>query len=409
MTINEIKRRINFHQPKYMLPAIIYFPVLFAGYFFFRFFDLEKNEVTNLETTEYLNEKLPEANIKGDGIGNKYSAMLDSYGKITDATAVENIDRNTEKELEEYTSKYSDAEIAAMDSSNVNSQKTITRLRQLQEQIKQEHSRNERLLADSQQEATDEEEATLEELRRALADARGESAQEEESVTETPVGGKTRESKKKGLSVNEERYINENAVNEIAEDSEPEEVVKKHKAESDYFNTIVANEPQSKLIRAIVDEDIKVQQGSRLRLRLLDDIDIGERTLRKGTCLYCTLNGFSQQRVKGSIKSVFVEDELVKVSLSIYDTDGLEGLYVPNSNFRETSKDVVSGALSQNINMNDGMSSENNTMKRWSSQALQNAVQKVSSAFSKSVRKNIVRVKYGTQVYLINSKTQNKR
>ena len=42
-----IKDKINFRQPKYMLPAIIYFPLLFFGYFFFRFFNTEKAEVNN--------------------------------------------------------------------------------------------------------------------------------------------------------------------------------------------------------------------------------------------------------------------------------------------------------------------------------------------------------------------------
>ena len=44
--------------------------------------------------------------------------------------------------------------------------------------------------------------------------------------------------------------------------------------------------------------------------------------------------------MKGNVKSLMVTDELLKVNLSIYDTDGLEGLYVPGSTFRETSKDV---------------------------------------------------------------------
>ena len=71
--------------------------------------------------------------------------------------------------------------------------------------------------------------------------------------------------------------------------------------------------------------------GSRVRLRLLDDIEINESVVRRGTYLYATVSGFSSGRVKGSINSILVEDELVKVSLSIYDTDGLEGLYVPSA------------------------------------------------------------------------------
>ena len=156
------------------------------------------------------------------------------------------------------------------------------------------------------------------------------------------------------------------------------------------------------MIKAIVDEEIKAVDGSRVRLRLLDDIDIGERTIAKGSYLYCTLSGFSQQRIKGTVKSVLVDDELVKVNLSIYDTDGLEGLYVPRSSFRETSKDVASGAMSQSMTINDG--STNSSMGRWGMQALQNAYQKTANAISKSIRKNKVKIKYGTQVYLINSR-----
>ena len=83
---------------------------------------------------------------------------------------------------------------------------------------------------------------------------------------------------------------------------------------------------------------IKAVDGSRVRLRLLDDVEINETVVPKGSYLYATMSGFGNQRVKGSVKSILVDDELVKVSLSLYDTDGLEGLYVPGSTFRETRR-----------------------------------------------------------------------
>ena len=124
------------------------------------------------------------------------------------------------------------------------------------------------------------------------------------------------------------------------------------KQTSEYFNTIATNEPEHKLVEAIVDEDVNAVDGSRVRLRLLDDIDMGERTVPSGTCLYCTMSGFGQQRVKGTIQSILYQDELIKVNLSLYDTDGMEGLYVPRSSFRQTTKDVASGAVSQNMSLN---------------------------------------------------------
>ena len=111
---------------------------------------------------------------------------------------------------------------------------------------------------------------------------------------------------------------------------------------------------------------------------------------------------FSSGRVKGSINSILVEDELVKVSLSIYDTDGLEGLYVPISQFRETSKDVASSAMSGSMNMNT--SGYGNSLAQWGMQAVNNAYQKTSNAISKAIKKNKVKLKYGTFVYLVNGR-----
>ena len=155
-----------------------------------------------------------------------------------------------------------------------------------------------------------------------------------------------------------------------------------------------------RLIQAIIDEDIKAVDGSRVRLRLLDDVEIDGSTLRKGTYLYATVSGFSSGRVKGSISSILVGDKLVKVSLSLYDTDGLEGLYVPESQFRETSKDVASSAMSGNLSMNTG--GYGNNLAQWGMQAVQNAYQKTSNAISKAIKKNKVKLKYGTFVYLVN-------
>ena len=196
--------------------------------------------------------------------------------------------------------------------------------------------------------------------------------------------------------------IIEQAVNELAENAESEQVVKKVKTSSDYFNTLAENEPEPRLIKAIIDENIKAVEGSRVRLRLLDDVEIDGKVVPKGSYLYATMSGFGSQRVKGSIKSLLVEDELVKVNLSLYDTDGLEGLYVPSSSFRETTQDVASNALGSTMSINNG--STGNTFAQWGMQAIQNAYQRTSNALSKAVRKNKAKLKYGTFVYLVNGR-----
>ena len=131
--------------------------------------------------------------------------------------------------------------------------------------------------------------------------------------------------------------VNERVVKGVSDDDEAQEVVKKVKTTSDYFNTIANADEEPNLIKAIIDENVKAVDGSRVRLRLLDDIEINEVVVPKGTYLYAQMSGFGSQRGKGRVKSILIHDELIKVNLSIYDTDGLEGLYVPSSSFRETS------------------------------------------------------------------------
>ncbi len=377
----DIIKRINFRQPKYMLPAILYVPLLFASYFIFDLFHTEKAEIPDktLQTTEFLNPELPDAQIRGgDGIGSKYENMAKSWGKIQDYSAVDNIDRDEPADnKEEYESQYTQDDIALLGE---------------QEQ--------EKALAAQAADAKKREQEALAELEKALAEARLRGQREvmpsEADSTLSAIPPDTMV-QAKGIIDEENR-----SVKAPAEDDKASEVVKKVKTSSDYFNTLAKDAREPKLIQAIIDEDIKAVDGSRVRLRLLDDIEINESVVKRGTYLYATVSGFSSGRVKGNISSILVDDELVKVSLSLYDTDGMEGLYVPNSQFRETSKDVASGAMSGSMSMNTG--TYGNSLAQWGMQAVNNAYQKTSNAISKAIKKNKVKLKYGTFVYLVNGR-----
>ena len=116
--MKKIFEKINFRQPKYMLPAILYIPLLGASYFIFDLFHTETADIPDktLQTTEFLNPELPEAQIKDDGIGSKYENMEKSWGKIQDYSAVGNIERDEPDEnKEEYESQYTQDDIALLD------------------------------------------------------------------------------------------------------------------------------------------------------------------------------------------------------------------------------------------------------------------------------------------------------
>jgi conjugative transposon TraM protein len=398
MTLTELKSKINWRQPKYVLPAILYPLLLGAGYLIFDLFDVQLAEKpSDMQTTEYLNPELPQAQLNSDGIGGKYENMAKSYGKIQDYSAVENIDRDNTIETEDYDSKYTDADLAFLDS------EAEKRLQELQDQLDASRRRGEAMGSDSIASPLDKgqqrQQEALDELNKALAEARLKG----QKMVEQPNEAADNQA---DLSNTGQVKQNENAVSQPAEDEETQTVVKAKKPASAYFNTLAENEPEPRLIKAIIDENIKAVDGSRVRLRLLDDVEINGVMLSKGSYMYATMSGFGSQRVKGNVKSLMVDDELVKVNLTIYDTDGLEGLYVPSSSFRETSKDIASGAMSSNMSINNG--SYSNSFTQWGMQAIQNAYQQTSNAISKAIRKNKATLKYGTFVYLVNSRDANK-
>lgn len=378
----KITDRINFKEPKYMLPAILYIPLLVASYFIFDLFHTETAKIPDktLQTTEFLNPDLPDAQIKGgDGIGSKYENMAKSWGKIQDYSAVDNIERDEpDDNKEEYESQYTQDDIALLD-----------------------EQQQEKAMAAQVADAKTREQEALAELEKALAQARLRGQNEVMPPAETDSAASAQ---MPAATIEVKGKIEEESrsVKAPSDNKPPSEVVRKVKTASDYFNTLAKDAHEPKLIKAIIDEDIKAMDGSRVRLRLLDDVEINECVVKRGSYLYATMSGFSSGRVKGNITSILIHDELVKVSLSLYDTDGMEGLYVPNSQFRETSKDVASGAVSGNMNMNTG--SYGNSLTQWGMQAATNAYQKTSNAIGKAIKKNKVKLKYGTFVYLVNGR-----
>ena len=385
-------KKINFKQPKYILPLMGYVLILFVVYMIIDIAntDVKKVKYDGLQTTEYINSTIPDARLKGDGVGSKYENMTRQYGAVTDLSAVNTIDRNEEEKKEEYESKYSDEEIALLGDSLATSATIKPKPKPAKKAAKPKPAPK----------RSQSEEEIYAELEKALAEARLQGTQAVGSVKDNADTVKSAADKAKGSTASVKQPVATANKDSIGE------VVKKVRGNSDYFNTICDNEPESGLIKAIIDENIKAVDGSRVRLRLLDDVEVSGITLRKGTYLYATMSGFGNQRVKGTVKSVLVDDDIVKINLSIYDTDGLEGLYVPGSQFRDTAKDIASGAFSTSGDL--GFTQSSNSFTQMGIQAVNNAFNKMGNAISKAIKKNRANLKYGTFVYLINDKSSAK-
>ena len=166
----------------------------------------------------------------------------------------------------------------------------------------------------------------------------------------------------------------------------------------DAFNTVMPEKKQQ-FITAVIDENVTGYAGSRIRLRLLEPITAGNVMIPKDTYLYALISGFSGQRVALTIKTILYNGQLLPVKLAVYDQDGLDGLYVPNSQFRDFTKDASTNVM-QGVDIQSSSTS-------FMMSAADKLFESTSSAIASAIRKDKAKIKYNSYVYLIDTKNLN--
>lgn len=159
------------------------------------------------------------------------------------------------------------------------------------------------------------------------------------------------------------------------------------------FNSIT-KEKEDSFIKAVIDENLKGYLGSRIRFRLLEDIYVGKHKVSKGAILYGQISGFQMQRVNLNIVSILNNGEILPINLSIYDVDGIQGMYVPHSTFREMMRELGQNSI-QGTNMDS-------SGEGFFTSFLSKAFSSTSRTIANLIRQNKVKLKYNSYVYLIN-------
>lgn len=161
------------------------------------------------------------------------------------------------------------------------------------------------------------------------------------------------------------------------------------------FNS-VSSKKEDQFVKAVIDENLKGYLGSRIRFRLLEDIVVGKHKISKGSFLYGQISGFSLQRVNLNVVSILNNGEILPINLSVFDMDGMQGLYVPQSDFREMLREMGSNSV-QGTNMD---SSGEGFMSSMASKLFSST----SKTISNLIRQNKAKLKYNSYLFLINDK-----
>lgn len=390
--------KVNFKQPKYIFPLVIFVPLCALIYFVMQTFgggESGKQEVA----TDRINMELPEA--RAEEAGDKMYEMSRRFGDEEAFTAVGSLGEDKE-ENESLEHGYTEEELNRLDAAEAE------RIRQQQEMEELERS-----LAESRKHINsyaygdnpanrNDGYSSQEDFARDLEEIQRRSYERQKAIESgLGIGNEDAEEAARKQRADSIAWVQE----EEMERNRPNLVIKSPDTNADKFHTVEAESStaDATLIRAMIDQNTKAKEGTRLRFKLLDDVTVSGTKLKKNTYLYGTVTGFGQQRVRAAITSILVGGKFIKVNLSVFDNDGMEGFYVPESAFRDFVKDAEASTVQQNISFESDGYGSGISGEAVALQALQNMYNSATSALSSNIRKNKAKIKYNTIVYLINS------
>lgn len=158
-------------------------------------------------------------------------------------------------------------------------------------------------------------------------------------------------------------------------------------------------ETATNAISAVIHESQILVNGSVVKLRLTSAIMVNGVLIPKDHFVFGTA-ALKGERLTVRITSLQYASSIFQVDLSVYDMDGMEGIYVPGAIARDVAKSSADRSM-QSL----GVTSLDDS---WSSQATGAGIEAAKTLFSKKVKLVKVTVKAGYQVLLYDKKVNKK-
>ena len=148
-------------------------------------------------------------------------------------------------------------------------------------------------------------------------------------------------------------------------------------------------------VQAVVHESQTIVDGATVKLRLQTDIMVGGVLIPKGSFIY-GIASLSGERLSIKISSLRYKNSLFPVQLSVFDMDGMEGVYIPGAITRDVAKNSADRAI-QGI----GMTTLDPSL---SAQAASAGIEAAKTLLSRKAKLIKVTLKADYQVLLVDEK-----
>ncbi|MCE9441201.1 conjugative transposon protein TraM [Bacteroides fragilis] len=177
------------------------------------------------------------------------------------------------------------------------------------------------------------------------------------------------------------------------------EFVATHTTERNYgFNTAVGGTAVSEknTLSACINGAQSVTDGQAVKLRLLEPMAVADRIIPRNAALVGAAR-IQGERLGITITSLEYEGTVIPVELSVYDTDGQPGIFIPNSMELDAVKEVAAnmgGSLGSSINISTDAGAQ------LASDLGKGLIQGTSQYIAKKMRTVKVHLKAGYKVML---------
>lgn len=223
------------------------------------------------------------------------------------------------------------------------------------------------------------------------------------NVTTAPTNGKHTEANGKA-QINTIGEVREQVVSGLSQPMSDSVFIAEYSQERNMgFHTAVGTAGQSEknTIRACIHENQTITDGQAVRMRLLEPMRAGETVIPRNA-LVTGLGKIAGERLGISITSLEYKGLIIPVELTVIDSDGQEGIFIPSSMEIDAVREIAAnlgGNLGTTINLNQ-QSAGNQLLTDLG----KGAIQGTSQYIAKKMRTIKVHLKAGYNLMLYQNK-----
>lgn len=165
------------------------------------------------------------------------------------------------------------------------------------------------------------------------------------------------------------------------------------------FITAAGNEAvtEKNAIRACVYQTVTLSDGKELQLRLLEPMRAGDMLIPANTVLTGSAK-IGGERLQVLISSIQYADNVIPVEMAVYDMDGMQGIFVPNSAELNAVKEIAANMGTQ---MGSSITITDDASSQLAADLGRSAIQGASGYISKKMREVKVTLKANYKVLLL--------